>query len=550
MVQGHGTLIKINQIKGNWSKALIKKLCGDISSLTDPISRITGKKTTDRFEISIICNGKTEPVEDENLEDMKGLIENKPVLKIQGEFDAERNVFSFSKGEGVDTKEIDMEDSRVKGLWVWKQKFDQREIKTYECGSFKFNFYIFDFSRGISGKYKLDQKEKNLLKKHRIYLYRDSIRVYPYGDPDDDWLNIDVFRGTGKIGDFFSNDQVVGWIDISQKDNPNLRDKTNREGLIEKGNAVSDFVGLIQTILSYIRQHLYSRYQENKKDSSTDEMVRKGIVANHLADLKSGLRKRGDRVGVREVKKIEEEYKRERNYLIQRAEITEDLAGVGLSVEMTSHDIMLMMGRARDIGKELAKLSRNSGDNKIRQQADMLVGVLTQITDGMQDIQSLFKSAKRRKKNLKIEPILDKIFQLYESLLEKKGIRYEKVVSPGSPLVVDTTDGVVMQVLINLFDNASYWLDTIDKKEKEICVTINGTRGELIFSDNGPGVDKEDLPYIFKPFYSGKGQEGRGLGLYIARQLLERHDYHISVKDRQKKLPGVDFVVSFVKEET
>ena len=546
----HGTLIKINQIKGNWSKALIKKLCGDISSLTDPISRITGKKTTDRFEISIICNGKTEPVEDENLEDMKGLIENKPVLKIQGEFDAERNVFSFSKGEGVDTKEIDMEDSRVKGLWVWKQKFDQREIKTYECGSFKFNFYIFDFSRGISGKYKLDQKEKNLLKKHRIYLYRDSIRVYPYGDPDDDWLNIDVFRGTGKIGDFFSNDQVVGWIDISQKDNPNLRDKTNREGLIEKGNAVSDFVGLIQTILSYIRQHLYSRYQENKKDSSTDEMVRKGIVANHLADLRSGLRKRGDRVGVREVKKIEKEYKRERNYLIQRAEMTEDLAGVGLSVEMTSHDIMLMMGRARDIGKELAKLSRNSGDNKIQQQADMLVGVLTQITDGMQDVQSLFKSAKRRKKNLKIEPILDKIFQLYESLLEKKGIRYEKVVSPGSPLVADTTDGVVMQVLINLFDNASYWLDTVDKKEKEICVTINGTRGELIFSDNGPGVDKEDLPYIFESFYSGKGQEGRGLGLYIARQLLERHDYHISVKDRQKKLPGVDFVVSFVKEET
>ena len=97
------------------------------------------------------------------------------------------------------------------------------------------------------------------------------MRVYPYGDPDDDWLSIDIFRGTGKVGDFFSNDQVLGWIDISQKDNPDLRDKTNREGLIEKGNSVSDFVGIIQVILSYIRQYPYLRYQQNKRDRNAAE---------------------------------------------------------------------------------------------------------------------------------------------------------------------------------------------------------------------------------------------------------------------------------------
>ena len=126
-----------------------------------------------------------------------------------------------------------------------------------------------------------------------------------------------------------------------------------------------------------------------------------------------------------------------------------------MSVEMTSHDIMLMMGRADDIAKELARLSRDSGNNEIRQKTDMLVGVLAQIADSMQDVQSLFKSAKRRRKALRIEPILDKIFQIYKSLLDKKDIRYEKVVLSGSPLVADTTDGVIMQVLINLFDNAS-----------------------------------------------------------------------------------------------
>ena len=73
----------------------------------------------------------------------------------------------------------------------------------------------------------------------------------------------------------------------------------------------------------------------------------------------------------------------------------------------------------------------------------------------------------------------------------------------------------------------------------------------MVFADNGPGVDKDDVPYIFEPFYSGKGEEGRGLGLYIARQLLERNDYSIELADlkSEKILAGANFAVNFVSEE-
>ena len=179
----------------------------------------------------------------------------------------------------------------------------------------------------------------------------------------------------------------------------------------------------------------------------------------------------------------------------------------------------------------------------------MLVGVLQQIAEEMRDVQSLFKSSRRRRKVLRVEPVLDKIHQIYKGLLEQRGIRYQKVKVGGSPLTANTTDGVIMQVLINLFDNASYWLDTVEPSKREIRVTVDGEQGELIFSDSGPGIDPEDLPYIFEPFYSGKGQEGRGLGLYITRQLLERHDYRIAAaEDHQRVLAGANFVVSFVKE--
>ena len=56
--------------------------------------------------------------------------------------------------------------------------------------------------------------------------------------------------------------------------------------------------------------------------------------------------------------------------------------------------------------------------------------------------------------------------------------------------------------------------------------------------------------WVFEPFYSGKGDEGRGLGLYIARQLLERHEYSIQLADLKahKPLKGASFVISFVRD--
>ena len=557
----HGTLIEIRDLKGVWDDDIIKQLCRDASNLTDPVSRLTRRKSSNGFEIAISCNGRDQLVEAKNVETLKALIENKAVLKLRGDFLSQGNAFSFEVNE--DKSEIGMTDAKIMALWVWRKRFKKAAAQMalpfssqsnggtgYACGDFRFRFYVFDFSRGIDGRYTLIQYEKDLLKDHRIYLYRDGVRVYPYGDPDDDWLSIDVTRGTGRAGNFFSNDQIIGWIDITQEANPNLRDKTNREGLIETGGAARDLIFLVQTFLSYIKEHPYARYQQKQRERSASRFVRDGVVAQGLAELKSGLEKSGQKPRAREVSRIEANYEREKAYLSQRAEMTEDLAGVGLSVEMASHDIMLLMNRAQEISKRLARMTRDAGMDDVREQADMLVGVLQQIVDGMRDVQSLFKSSRRRRKVLKVEPVLDKIFHIYQGLLEQRTIRYRRTNVGRSPLVANTTDGVVMQVLINLFDNAAYWLETVAPVEREIRVTVDGDRSELIFSDSGPGVDPEDLPYIFEPFYSGKGEEGRGLGLYIARQLLERHDYRIAfAEDHQKVLSGANFVVSFVKEE-
>ena len=59
----HGTVIEIEQLKGAWSESIIERLCRDISNLTDPVSRVTGRTTSDHFAVSIVCNGRSRSVE-------------------------------------------------------------------------------------------------------------------------------------------------------------------------------------------------------------------------------------------------------------------------------------------------------------------------------------------------------------------------------------------------------------------------------------------------------------------------------------------------------
>ena len=402
-----------------------------------------------------------------------------------------------------------------------------------------------------AGKHQLDAEQKKLLKDHRIYLYRDNVRVYPYGDPDDDWLQTDMYRGTKAAGMFLSNDQVVGFVNITQKYNPELKDKTNREGLIEIGEATRDFRSLLQIFLAWVRKKPYEQYRIKLRTTKNAEIVKQELVRTRLSEL--GDKLTGNKPAQEALQEVARLYQAERSYLIQRAETTETLAGVGLSVETASHDIMAVMRRSL-VGLDglISETQKPGSISKdfVNRELIGLRGMLSFIEAQLKDIQLLFKSSKQRRKDIRVSEVLQKIRKLFAPTLGKESIALN-IEQRGSPLVAKTTDAVLLQVFLNLFDNAVYWLRSKGGGKRQIEILLDGDQNVLIFSDNGPGIKQDDAPYVFEPFYSGRGEDGRGLGLYIARQLLERQDYSIGLAEnkREKLLPGANFVISFVKEE-
>lgn len=117
-------------------------------------------------------------------------------------------------------------------------------------------------------------------------------------------------------------------------------------------------------------------------------------------------------------------------------------------------------------------------------------------------------------------------------------------------MTIRATEAVLLQVFINLYDNALYWLKTVSI-DRKINICINAEERLIIFSDNGPGIKMESMPYVFEAFYSEKGEDGRGLGLYIAQQLLNRYNYGIDVlsDENDKVLSGANFCIKYIEEE-
>jgi signal transduction histidine kinase len=103
----------------------------------------------------------------------------------------------------------------------------------------------------------------------------------------------------------------------------------------------------------------------------------------------------------------------------------------------------------------------------------------------------------------------------------------------------------IHQVLLNLLLNA---LQAIDRQGKvEVTLAHRGSNAVVEVTDNGRGIAPENLPNIFRPFYTTKG-EGTGLGLSLARRIIEDHQGRIDVTSAVGK--GTTFAVVLPLQRT
>ena len=199
---------------------------------------------------------------------------------------------------------------------------------------------------------------------------------------------------------------------------------------------------------------------------------------------------------------------------------------LGLTAEVLSHEINNIADRLamksaallREVDRGARKASVTTYIEHVRSSVAAMRKQLTHLTPSLRYL-------RERKERIEVFPWAQELARFYNEKLCKKDIEVVVVKKTGSSeLVANMNKGKLTQVFDNLVLNAEYWLGEAMRgdivKHGEITIVVDAPM--VRFEDNGRGVDESVEESLFDPFVTTKGRgQGRGLGLFVVRQLLD-----------------------------
>lgn len=451
--------------------------------------------------------------------------------------------------------------------------------------------YISDNSDWWNQLYSNFEDYKNFVKPQiGIKIYRNGFAVRPYGINENDWLNLSHGQTGGSSYYGLRPGNSIGYIAIDEERNSELKDKTDREGLIEN-DCYRAFRLLVDEVVSRANEKMenlrrcYNDYRVSLSDNNTkvrsmkqaldtiDTQGQKGEeiarayndVQNQFTTIETkinavigsddGLFADNDdslsKQTLRDVSTILSESKsvlsqandvlKNSIYLNEALSIIKpklemleaqlndfsELASLGLVSEMVSHDLgqisNRLLGKSRELEQQV-KSSAIISEVQIYQVVEFINSTVTSLKAQIKHLDPSLKYNREKVETFSISKFLyDEELPFYSGKCREQNAEINIV--EDKDFDVRMNKGRLIQVFDNLINNSLYWLNIyssmIDKEDKA-RITITVSYPWVYLEDNGLGIDKSVESTLFEPFVTRKPKGmGRGLGLFIIRQLLD-----------------------------
>jgi len=560
-----GLEIILEGLRSFWDLKKIDKLIAQLGSLITP----EGFESKLPFEISLSA-------QEYNIKDLK--IESKLLKKAMYKMKA---VLSDNKIHVT--------------IWERNKKVESDELirdviepASMRCG--KVTYWLYGFPRGF-GDEEQEEYEKYygmvyeskmqdfLENNHGIRIYKDNFRMRPYGEPGNDWTE----RGEAARlqSGVLPNKSLVGWINLNSDDNPSIIATSTREKLIEN-DAFEDLRSFVREANKVLDHLCHKRRVEKRKKQVKDLAGQIEIIAKKLNKLElSGELKPRQQSLVRDLRmtavnayEFIEETKKEKERLMSKLEASRSLATVGLTTGLVAHEVRRDLGDilaiATDFRDDLEKKTLTK--DEILRKTIRLYSATIFVSDYMSLVRS-FTSALRSKqpefrKKAKIN-LREGLFILEEKvspLLNRYNIKmdYEQIPKNLNEFYMFEAD--FQSIFLNLITNS---LKAIQKQRKGTDDFQNRTKQnvikislsddpkniylQILFSDDGPGVNPKIANKIFDAFVSDTDESdewaaGSGLGLPFVREILQSYDGDIELTTSEFE-PGATFLLKIKWDE-
>lgn len=235
-------------------------------------------------------------------------------------------------------------------------------------------------------------------------------------------------------------------------------------------------------------------------------------------------------------------YEEQNEKLEAKLQDYEELAQLGMSIEIIDHQFNVMYSQMNDAVSEIEKYSRkNQG---IEYSFKQLKNAFQHLEGNYKLLKPLYRTSRRTRETITGFQIQKYIEDFFENEFQRYRIDFE-VDNEFKEYEFFSYDSIVKPTFLNIINNANYWL--IPSSERKIKIEV--IDDEIRIMNSGERIDDSQIEDIFSLFYTRK-RDGRGIGLYLAKKNLNAIGYDIyATNDKEyNKLNGACFVISKVKK--
>jgi signal transduction histidine kinase len=545
----HGTRIWVTGLSSEWSFEKLKDIARDeFSKLTDPFVPKA------RYPISLRFNDRAVDIprmEKLLFEHAHAFVHANYTLGTSGpEFSGKVEYLIRKREKSFLLDVADLTTMTKRSVAAL------RSLGPFSVTLYWFNRQALEAVEGIGDK----RAVQNLVNEWSggLMVFRDGFRVNPYGSPDDDWLDLDR-KALASGGYKVNRKQVVGKVDITRFGNPALTDQTNREGLRDCEE---------KTVLVRLLKHLFEvQFRAFLNTVDKEAQAALPVSFDDLSDrVESEERQIRQRVQtllekhpeIREedselVDALEESIERVSGLMVEANELAKSfatgrrelvsLAGLGLMVDIVAHELNRATSHALST---LAETDASDLAPGVCERLETLKAQLKTLQKRLRILDPLSQAGRQVKETFDLIALIEDVVATHEAQFKRHHIACNVTVvpqkTPGS-MSVKMVKGMVVQILENLFSNSVYWLKEQQKLEKgfrpKIDVVVDTRVREVRVTDNGPGIPPSRRDEVFQAFVTTKPPgEGKGLGLFISREIAGYHDATLMLADQPAPRKG------------
>lgn len=400
-----------------------------------------------------------------------------------------------------------------------------------------------------------------------VYVYRNGFRVLPYGRKD--WIGFTEKSQTA-ANNIYKEHTVVGYLKLDGFTSEKLEEQTNRQGFIQDEYGKNFFM-LIQNFLLNIMfesdikfRDGFSRIKEKKDGVVTDngkiiferiadfedeKNARMQDVKEQVEDLRIAISNKAIAANMPQKvvenlqdtilqyeaveKKAIDEKKQEIYLKSQQIEEIKDivpLLGLGIIAESLTHEMNRIEQNIEDCARDTIKCKTDT-DKIVKNQRN----IITQtnfLKIQLAHMQSTYRRNLEKQEEILLRDFLLDMYVNEDSPMSRKARRDGvDVLVEGANILIKANKGILTTIFDNIFLNSLYWVQY--SQQKKYIKFIVKQSGTIECFDSGCGVHPEIEDKLFEPFRFMK-ENGRGLGLFIVRELTENMNGRVWLSDERR----------------